>query len=459
MLFFAPHRLPPSNQKVIYVEEASMKQVLVSAAFAAAVFSTGVSAVNAEEDERASGYLARSIIGDTLEKDYNIGILGWAEASLSANDNDSRSVSPQGFFLTEEGLQLNQAGLMLCRGDGCPPFHFGPKHNVLSRIGPTPAPKSEEFDIGFNVTAIYGTDSQFLRTAGFDDFSFDTDDENKLSIPQWFLDIYLPVLDGSTLMVGSFQTPLENDIGYPFTPPNWFVTHTYAFQHGPAKHVGGLYQVKIPTPAEFGLLSLEGGIVQGWNNLIDENNDFDYIAGVRWRSPDMRTWVDLEAIYGNGENDAPGPALGGSPYVAISTTGEYLDRFAGYVVASHAFTDKFSAAVEATYGYQEGGDAGLILQDSEWYGVNVGARYSFMDTVSANGRVEVFRDDDAAHVLWGGVDATVYSATAGLDWQANKFFRIRPEVRYDTTDDDQLLFGEGQEDSQLLGVLDVVVTF
>jgi hypothetical protein len=449
-------------------ENMSLKQRIAAGAFSLALvlFVSPLVKAGEEAKDNFSGRLFRALAGDTLEKEYNIGVLGWAEGTAIYNNNGSKNVSPQGFFNTDEGFNLNQFGLMACRGDGCPPFQFGPKHNVVSRIGPFPGPRGEDFDIGFNVTAIYGEDNQFLRTLGFDDFDFDDSDEEKFAIPQLFVDMYFPVLDGTTLMLGSFQTSLENEIGYPFSPPDWFATHTYAFQHGPAKHVGALLQTKIPTPDAFGLLSLEFGSVLGWNDLDNDNEDLDWIAALRWRSPDMRTWIDIEGIFGNGENDfaAEGPANGGSPYLVLSSTGEYLDRFAGYLVASHAFSDRFQAAIEATYGYQEAGDLApapvFITRDADWYGININGRYQLSPTISLNGRAEWFNDDEGAHVLWAGSPGGVYAFTANLTWQPFDFVRIRPEIRYDIYEGDGApLFGDKDADEQFLGLLNVVLQY
>jgi len=422
-------------------------------------------AQEASSDVRPWGSAFRSVFGDSLEKNHKIGVLGWTEGTLAESNNDiadtlqpsgiGQSILPQGLFTQNEGATLNQAGAMLCRGDGCPTVMFGPQHNVLGRIGPTPAPRGDAFDLGFNVTVMYGQDIFFLKTLGFDDWDSDADAQNKWAITQWYLDFYLPILDGMNLMVGSFQTPLANEIGYPFTPPNWFASHTYAFAHGPAKHVGALAQFKVPTSKDFGLLSFDAGVVTGWNVLESPNDDPSFIGGVRWRSTNMKTWVDVEAIYGNGANDftnfvnVDGGSItgwratgGGSPYPVFTSTGEYLDRFDGYLVITHQATDRLAFALEATYGYQKGGSASSffllapisILEDSEWYGANLGVRYMLDKNLFVNARAEWFNDPNAAHILWRSVGAgggDVYAFTANVSWDPIPGLTVRPEVRYD----------------------------
>jgi hypothetical protein len=335
---------------------------------------------------KPDGTLSRAIFGEGLEKS-KISLFGWAEASAIYSDNDSSDISPGAFFNSDDGLNLNQLGLMLCSGRACPPFSFGPGGAIHNRVGPFPGPRPENASIDFNVTTIYGEDVAFLKTLGFDgDFHFDRDDERKLGIPQAFVDIYLPILDGTSVMIGSFQTPLENEIGYALVWPDRFATHTYAFQHGPAKHVGVLAQSRLKTSPDFGLLAIDYGVVRGWNNASDRNQDVDVIGGIRWRSPDLETWIDLEAIYGNGEDDfGPAPGRGGSPYFVLSSTGEYLGRLSAFLIVYQAFTPKFSMALETSYGRQEGGDMKFtsfaITENAQWYGANIGARFGFSDRV------------------------------------------------------------------------------
>jgi len=468
---------------------------------------TGPLAVSAQEDgppPRPYGSIFRALTGGALEK-HEITVVGWAEASAVANfqsdiNDDNGNLGPQGFLNTKEGFNFNAVGLMMCKGIGCIPAQvYRPKQNLISRIGPIPAPKSEEIQVGFNVTGMFGRDVQFLKTKGFDDNARDAKRDHKFGLTQWYLDFYFPIADGMTLMLGSFQTSLENDIGYAFTPPNWFATHTHAFAHGPAKHTGALAQIKVPTSKEFGLLSLEAGVVMGWNNLdhdptvfatpggpvtFSENDDPHYILGLRYRTPDMKTWIDIETMFGNGANDlanftgpfglpTSGNKGGGSPYLALSTTGEDLDRFVGYLVVSHQFTDNLKLALEATYGYQEGGDAGFITEDSEWYGVNVAARYKIRNNLHFNTRAEWFADEDGANILWildpdlnAPIDAAgsnrakgdVYSFTTNLSWDPTPNLNLRPELRYDYFDGTGKMFSEGRDD-QFLGTLNAVLKF
>lgn len=438
-------------------------KTLLSAVSLCAAATTGFA------DEKAAssnpnGALFKSVFGDALEKNHGIAVLGWADASVVSSSSTASGALGNGAFFTQtDGARLNQLGLMVCKGGGCPPFALGPQHNVLPRIGPFPGPRTEGVELGFNVTAVYGQDAQFFRTAGYDDFTFDSGDSNKLAIPQAFVDISLPLFEGASLMVGNFFTNASGlEIGLPFNPPNWFATHTYGLQHGPALHRGALFSAKLPTAPGKGHLGFELGVVAGWNNAKEARPTA--IGALRWRSPDLRTWVDFEAIYGDGQGDAFGPAAGGSPYVAISSTGAKLNRLNSSITVTHVVNDRLNIAGEIDYGFQKGGDVavpGSITSDSKWYGANIAARYKLRDDLHLSGRAEWFRDENAANILWASNGATggdVYSLTAGLEWQATPAMRLRGELRHDKYTGGGTLFAGGNNE-QTTALMNAVFSF
>jgi hypothetical protein len=427
------------------------------------IFSSGPTL--ATDDFYAPGSFADSIFGDTLQRN-ELALIGWASSTLVFNDDGTDGILPNGALSSDEGFHLNQLALMFCKGDGClPSTKFSPKHNLLSRITPTPAPRSEEIDIGFNILAIYGTDSQFLRVSGFDDFDFDDNHDEKLSIPQWYLDVYLPYFDGMNIMVGSFMSPLAREIGYPFAPPRWFATASYELLFSPVKHVGVLTSIKLPTSRDFGLLSIEGGITTGWNSFDNRNGDLFYLAGLRYRTPNMQTGIDIELMYGNGADDfGEAPAKGGSQFFALSSTDKDLNRFAGNITLMHQFSPKLEGILELFYGSQEAGDIQpapqFIIEDAEWYGSFVALRYQLNPNLHLNTRAEWVKDKVGANVQFAGSPGEVYALTTNLDWQINPYFNIIPELKYDRYDGNGLpLFANKTENSQLLALVNLVFKF
>ncbi|MDA8485218.1 porin [Pseudomonas resinovorans] len=415
-----------------------------------------------------SGSLFRSAFGDGLEKDYGIKVHGWAQAGWIYNDNGSDDVSKQAFFNNDEGFNLNQFALAIEKT---------PKGNVVGRVGPFPGPMPQEADWGFNVTALYGKDARFFKTYGFDeDFgvnrSADANDEN-FNIAQAYLDFYIPVLGGSNLMLGVFHTPLENEIGFALgsPAPADFYSHTYSFMHGPAKHTGALYSFKLPQEEGGSMLGFELGLVQGWNNMQDPNGDPDVIANLRWRSADFRTWVDWENIYGNGAGDSFAECACGSP-IPAGTKDDDLTRYASYLTVSHVLDERNRVAVEFNYGQQEDAAFAAFANkgNAHWYGTDVNWYHRLGDNLMWNSRAEWFYTDAPVHVVMANIDpqtgipdpswGSFYGFTTNLAWTPVPNVRLRPELRYDIhSGNGRDAFGDGREDSQLVGSFDITVFF
>lgn len=441
------------------------------------------------------GSLFRALAGDTLERRYGIAVIGLGHVTFAQANRDiasallpqgrGRNVQPQGGLVQDEGLNLNQVGVEICRGAGCPlgrPFDAAPGRTVVGRVTPLPGPRGDRVQVDFNVSVLYGEDLFFWKTKGFDDWAWDADDKHKLGVTQWFLDLFLPVWEGVSLMLGSWHSPLANEIGYPFDPPNWFSSRTYAFAVGPAKHVGALAQARLPLDERFGLASVGLGLVPGWNTieLGSGSKEPTLLFTTRWRSSDFRTWVDFEAIYGNGEDDfgdttlvegVPRPLGGGTQFLALSSKDAFLGRFVGFLSLVHTLDARTSLAVESVYGFQEGGDLApvpfAITRDSEFYGVNAALRYRLGPSLHAGVRAEWLRDEHAASVQWSGVGAgggDVYALTLNLGWTPVPHVLVRPELKLDMYDGAGHLFAPGDDgrarrDSQLLAVLNLEFRF
>ena len=446
------------------------------------------------EGDRPYGTLFRALGGERVERERAISVMGFGHVTAVAADHDipasqlpqgrGRGVGAQGGLVQDEGLNLNHIGLIACKGQGCPPWRlFEPNRNVLSRVGPLPGPRGEEVIVDWNLTALYGEDAVYWKTKGLDDWSWDADRRDRFAVTQWYLDIYAPVGEGVSVILGSWHSPNAWEIGYgSFEPPNWFSSRTYVFASGPAKHVGALAQAKLPLDPALGHASLGFGVVSDWNALDFGSGDTQpgwFFEG-RWRSPDMRTWVDVEIEYNNGEDDFGDaesiggivrPLGGGSQYLALSSSNEYLDRVVSYLSVWHNHTPTLGVAFEAMYGFQEGGDLAplpfAITADTAFYGANLGVRWQFAPKLRVALRGEWFRDESGANVTWGGVGATggdVYALTANLGWNPIPHLTVRPELKYDVYDGGGSLFaldrnGIAREDRQLLGVMNFEFRF
>lgn len=343
------------------------------------------------------------------------------------NDNSSENVFPTGFLNFKEGINLNRADLIFVK-----PI----KSNIKPRVGPFPGPKPQEADIGFQIDTRYGKDAAI--TFGFDDEGRNDDHNHKLLVQQWFIKGYQPWGEGFSYIAGSWFTPVGLEIGAPVDPPTGFYTHSYAFAYGPSKHVGVIAALKLSLDKKKGLFSVGLGVVQGWNNLQDNNNDKTLLFDLRWRSADFKTWIDFENIIGN-EQSEDGITDQTRPFNAVSSKGEKLLRHMHSLTLTQHLNKRKRITINAIYAAQEGGDVPadrnnppgfLITRDSAWYGVNINYYNRFHKDIQLGLRAEWLRDDKGAHALLPKGD--YYGLTANISWWLNKNARIRPELRFDS---------------------------
>ena len=92
-------------------------------------------------------------------------------------------------------------------------------------------------------------------------------DKNRLALTEFFLDIYLPIGSGVSVILGSWHTSLALEVGKALVPPNMFASRSYAFMAGPAKHVGLMAQFKLPLDSTWGHASLGLGVTGDWNSI------------------------------------------------------------------------------------------------------------------------------------------------------------------------------------------------
>ena len=383
---------------------------------------------------------------------------GRIQTGFINNDNDSDNVFPSGFLNFDEGFNLNRIDTILEK-----PL----RSNLRPRIGPFPGPVPQSFEWGFEIDLRYGQDEAI--TFGLDDeLSVNEGRDVKWLLPQWFVNAHLPVGEGVSVLAGSFFSPVGYEIGAPVDPPTAFYTHSYAFAYQPVKHVGVLASTALPVAPELGRWALELGVVQGWNNLQDNNSDKTLIANLRWRSADFRTWVDLESIVGN-EQSEDGITDQTRPFNAVSSDGSKLLRNFHSLTVTHRFDGRRRSALQLIYGHQEGGDVVaddnnppgfLITEDSAWYGINGNYYHRVRDDVQLAVRAEWLRDDKGAHALLPAGD--YHGVTVNAAWWATPDVRIRPEIRHDWYDGEGRPFGGrvptvffGEEDRQWVFSLDV----
>ena len=340
------------------------------------------------------------------------------EGGITVNPQDPRNHRNFGSLVTDDANRplLNQA---------------------LFTVSRVVDPKATSVDVGFKLQAMYGSDSRIYQTMGVLDQLIH--DRNQLALIEASVSARFPSLfaNGTDLKAGIYPTPLGFETIDP--KPNAFYSHSYIFNYGlPFKHTGALATAHVSD-----LLDVYLGIDSGNDAFVgygsgDNNNRPGGIVGLGLNFMDGKLTVLALSHMG------PEDSKRNTPF-ANSAIRYYND-----LVVTWKATDKLTLTAEGNYVREDGFHA-------EGWGVAGYASYALNDTITLNGRAEIFRDSNNFFVsnpsgnldyinAQRGVQAnfitaskpTTYSEfTLGLTYKPTSLplllntGLIRPEVRYD----------------------------
>lgn len=338
-------------------------------------------------------------------------------------------------------------------------------------------PKNSDFQWGFKLQGMYGSDARYTQYLGIfnnatpgDRYQFDIVEANAL--------FHLPVLTdgGVDLKLGLYPTPLGYETIDPSTNP--FYSHSYIFQFGlPFKHTGGLAVVHVND-----MVDLYGGLDTGTNTtfgpLGENNSALGGIAGFNLTL--MGGNLTILALTHAGPDDSWRSFVG---------TGKNVNGYWRYyndVAITYKATDALTLVTELNWARDDYGSAGKAVNG---FGVAQYASYALSDTLTLNGRAELWRDDNnffvaalsgnndpvrvqqglsVTPVAVGGTNATYTALTVGVTYKPTlpapvSGMLIRPELRWDHAFSNGKMFNtnlpaKGTLDNVTLAA-DVVLTF
>src|SRR5437773_579697 len=129
------------------------------------------------------------------------------------------------------------------------------------------APQPGEFDWGFKLQFMYGSDARFIHSLGL--FDRTANEILQPDLVEAYLSLHFPlIMDGGLdLKLGKFVTLEGAETIDPRT--NFFYSHTYIFNFGiPFNHTGALATFHATK-----MVDLYAGITRGVNTSIEDNND------------------------------------------------------------------------------------------------------------------------------------------------------------------------------------------
>jgi hypothetical protein len=320
------------------------------------------------------------------------------------------------------------------------------------------APQPGEFDWGFKLQFMYGSDARSIHSLGL--FS----DTAATSIVQpdlveGYFNLHFPIIGegGLDLKLGKFVT-LE---GVETIDPriNFFYSHTYIFNVGiPFNHTGALATVHATK-----WLDLYSGITRGVNTSIDDNND----------SVSFHGGVGLNLL------DGKLTILATTSIGPETPNNNHDQRYFNDIAITAKITDKFTSLTDLNYALDE-------VSDAQAFGIAQYFTYAINSWLTAGIRGEIFWDDDGFYVFSfannhdamralegeptidprtvGGGKTTYGAITAGVNIKPPMpkplaGLAIRPEIRYDCSLNGTRPFNDSSDRDQLTAEIDFVVTF
>ena len=323
-------------------------------------------------------------------------------------------------------------------------------------------PKETGFDVGFKLQGMYGADARYTHFLG--EFDRTTKALNQFDIVEANVTMHLPVLTegGLDLKLGQFSTPMGAETIDPST--NAFYSHSYIFNFGlPFKQTGGYATLHLNSVVDLYL-----GADTGLNTSIGK-------AGDNNKSQSAMFGFGLNLLDGNLTVLALTHAGPETPTLTTRNAANF-QRYLNDVVVIYKPSDKLTLTTELNYAKDE-------FARAEAWGLAQYAGYTLTDTLTLNGRAEVYRDGQGFFVgafpgnldfvnseagrpatVVGGTRTTYGEATVGVTYKPTLTgvltgLLIRPEVRFDTALNGTKPFNGGTNSKAVTVATDFVLQF
>ena len=319
-------------------------------------------------------------------------------------------------------------------------------------------PQPGEFDWGFKLQLMYGSDARVIHSLGL--FDRTAHEILQPDLVEAYLNLHFPVFTegGLDLKLGKFVTLEGAETIDPHT--NFFYSHTYIFNFGiPFNHTGALATLHATK-----WLDLMAGVTRGVNTSIDDNND----------APAFHGGVGLNF------NDGK-VVVSASTHIGPETPHNNHDlRYLSDITTTWKITDKLTSITDLNYALDE-------VAGAKAYGIAQYLTYSINSWLTAGIRGEIFRDDKGFYVVSfadnddamdslrgtghnidirtvGGGSTTYGAITAGVNIKPAmpkpiSGLTIRPELRYDRALNGTHPFNDSSDRDQFTAAVDFILTF
>ena len=272
----------------------------------------------------------------------------------------------------------------------------------------------KDWGIGFRLSGDFGRGGELLREATLWGKNFH--DEPSAEVREAYLTTTIPIGAGISVKGGLFVTTLGTEILPNPGAYNDNISRSFLFNYAiPLRHVGALFSYPILKT-----LSVNAGVVTGWDNPRDNNRQPSFMAGLGF-TPTEQFALASNFIYG--------------PEQRSNNSDQ---RFTMSHVATFKPFDPLALILEYAYGREENASLGGT-RDAVWQGVAGIASYGWTDRFTTALRGEFFNDRDGARLggNFAGTHAknSVAEATLTSSYKFTKMLLGRVEVRQDWSDE------------------------
>lgn len=346
-------------------------------------------------------------------------------------------------------------------------------NQALLSYGRPVDPKATDYDFGFKVQGMYGTDARYTHFARL--FDKTTNGRYQFDLVEASATAFLPVLTegGVNVQAGLWPTLLGFETIDASTNP--FYSHSYIYNFGlPVKHSGVNAIVHATDKVDVYL-----GVTAGNQTIpgMDNNGSAALLGGVKVTLMDGNFSV-LALTHIGPENASRAIA----PLNASKYNRAYND-----LIITYKASDALTFTTEGNYVREDlGATQGTTIKNAEAYGIAQYAAYTLSDTWTLNGRGEVFVDTrsyfvaafpsstGAVRALEGysypsvtGTGRNVYGAlTVGATykpalpgWADGVTALVRPELRVDNVLQGNARYNAGKDRTGVTLAADVVLTY
>ena len=277
--------------------------------------------------------------------------------------------------------------------------------------------KETESGVGFHAVLDYG------ETAGLIQSDWGGDLAHNFEVQQAYMTYTFGVGNGVEMKFGKFATLLGGEvIESPYNPN---VSRSFMFGYAiPFTHTGVLFSTALNDN-----ISLTAGVVNGWDNVRDNNNGKTFLGSLGLELGDL-AWT-FNGVFGAEDDDSGSSKSGVFDTVLTYSPMENVDLLANF---------DYGTASE-----QVGGD------DADWTGLSgiVTLGGGLLDESLADWsfalRGEWFSDPDGDRT---GTEQDLREVTGTFKWQMTENLQARLEFRHDWSNKDVFDDGSGYSDDQ-----------